>query len=320
VGDERTLAVVDATALATALKGAAIYTNPFMLGFAWQKGWLPLTRESLVRAIELNGVAIEANLRAFDWGRAAAHDLEAVRRQLAPAQVIELKRASTLDELVARRVEFLTGYQNAAFARRYADLVERVRKVESDRLGGATRLTEAVARYYFKLLAIKDEYEVARLHSDPAFQQKIAAQFEGDYKLNFHLAPPLLAKPDPMTGKVRKISFGPWMLRAFGVLARLKFLRGTALDVFGRTEERQMERALITEYETLVDELLSRLAADNHALAVELASLPEEIRGYGHVKARHVAAARTKQAALLARLRGQPAQGAQVIAMPVRAA
>jgi indolepyruvate ferredoxin oxidoreductase len=234
--------------------------------------------------------------------------------------VIELKRASTLDELVVRRVEVLTAYQNAGYAKRYASLVERVRKVESDRLGGATRLAEAVARYYFKLLAIKDEYEVARLHSDPAFRQKIAAQFEGDYTLNFHLAPRLLARPDPVTGKVRKISFGPWMLRAFGVLARLKFLRGTALDVFGRTEERQMERALITEYETLVDELLSRLAADNHALAVELASLPEEIRGYGHVKARHVAAARTKQAALLARLRGQPAQGAQVIAMPVRAA
>ena len=320
VGEERNLAVVDATALATALMGDAIYTNPFMLGFAWQKGWLPLTREALVRAIELNGVAIEANLRAFDWGRAAAHDLEAVRRQLAPAQVIELKRASTLDELVARRVEFLTGYQNAAFAKRYADLVERVRKVESDRLGGATRLTEAVARYYFKLLAIKDEYEVARLHSDPAFQQKIAAQFEGDYKLNFHLAPPLLAKPDPVTGKVRKISFGPWMLSAFGVLARLRFLRGTALDVFGRTEERRMERALIGEYETLVDELLSRLSADNHALAVELASLPEEIRGYGHVKARNVEAARSRQAALLARLRGQSPGGAQVIAMPVRAA
>jgi indolepyruvate ferredoxin oxidoreductase len=320
IGEERNLAVVDATALATALMGDALYTNPFMLGFAWQKGWLPLTRAALVRAIELNGVAVEANLRAFDWGRAAAHDPEAVRRQLSPAQVIELKRASTLDELVVRRVEVLTAYQNAGYAKRYASLVERVRKVESDRLGGATRLAEAVARYYFKLLAIKDEYEVARLHSDPAFRQKIAAQFEGDYTLNFHLAPPLLARPDPVTGKVRKISFGPWMLRAFGVLARLKFLRGTALDVFGRTEERQMERALITEYETLVDELLSRLAADNHALAVELASLPEEIRGYGHVKARHVAAARTKQAALLARLRGQPAQGAQVIAMPVRAA
>ena len=320
VGDERNLAVVDATALATALMGDAIYTNPFMLGFAWQKGWLPLTRESLVRAIELNGVAVEANLRAFDWGRAAAHDLEAVRRQLAPAQVIELKRASTLDELVARRVEFLTGYQNAAYAKRYADLVERVRKVESDRLGGATRLTEAVARYYFKLLAIKDEYEVARLHSDPAFQQKIAAQFEGDYKLNFHLAPPLLAKPDPVTGKVKKITFGPWMLSAFGVLARLRFLRGTALDVFGRTEERRMERALIGEYETLVDELLSRLSADNHALTVELASLPEEIRGYGHVKARNVEVARSRQAALMARLRGQTPGGAQVIAMPVRAA
>jgi indolepyruvate ferredoxin oxidoreductase len=178
-----------------------------------------------------------------------------------------------------------------------------------------------VARYYFKLLAVKDEYEVARLHSDPAFRAKIAAQFEGDYKLNFHLAPPLLARPDPVTGKVKKITFGPWMMTAFGVLAKLKFLRGTAFDVFGRTEERKVERALIGEYEQLVDELLAKLNADNHAVAIELASLPEEIRGYGHVKERHLAAARIKWAALLARLRGQtPGQSAQVIPIPVRAA
>jgi indolepyruvate ferredoxin oxidoreductase len=321
IGDDAHFSTVDATQLATALMGDGLYANPFVMGYAWQKGWIPLAHESLLRAIELNGVAVEANKRAFDWGRAAAHDLEAVRRTLAPAPVIELKRASTLEDLVARRVEFLTGYQNAAYARRYSDLVERVRKVESDRLTGSTKLTEAVARYYFKLLAVKDEYEVARLHSDPAFRAKIAAQFEGEYKLNFHLAPPLLAKPDPVTGKVKKISFGPWMMSAFGVLAKLKFLRGTALDVFGRTEERKVERALIGEYEQLVDELLARLNADNHTVAIELASIPEEIRGYGHVKERHLAAARTKWAALLARFRGQtPGQSAQVIQIPVRAA
>ena len=244
-----------------------------------------------------------------------------------PTPVIELKRSganASLEELVARRVEVLTAYQNAAFARRYADLVERVRKVESDRLHGSTKIAEAVARYYFKLLAVKDEYEVARLHSDPAFHAKIAAQFDGingqPYKLHFHLAPPLLTKPDPVTGKVKKMTFGPWMLSAFSVLARLKFLRGTVLDVFGRTHERRTERALIGEYEQLIDEILARLSADNHAVALELASIPEEIRGYGHVKERHLAAARVKWAALLARLRGQTGQTAQVIAMPVRAA
>jgi indolepyruvate ferredoxin oxidoreductase len=323
VGNDAHLALVDATQLATALMGDGLYTNPFVLGFAWQKGWVPLSLDALLRAIELNGVQVDANKRAFDWGRATAHDADAVRRQIAPTPVIELKRAGagvSLDELVARRVEFLTAYQNAAYAKRYADLVERVRKVESDRLHGSTKIAEAVARYYFKLLAVKDEYEVARLHSDPAFRAKIAAQFDGDYKLNFHLAPPLLTKPDPVTGKVKKISFGPWMLTAFGVLARLKFLRGTALDVFGRTHERRTERALIGEYEQLVEEILARLAADNQAVALELASIPEEIRGYGHVKERHLTAARAKWAALLARLRGQTGQTAQVIAMPVRAA
>jgi indolepyruvate ferredoxin oxidoreductase len=190
--------------------------------------------------------------------------------------------------------------------------------VESDRLNGSTRLAEAVARYYFKLMAYKDEYEVARLHSDPAFRAKIAAQFEGEYKLNFYLAPPLLARADPVTGKIRKMRFGPWMMTAFGVLAKFKFLRGTALDVFGHTHERRTERALIGEYEQLVDELLARLNADNHALAVQLASIPEDIRGYGHVKERHLAAARQKWSELLARFRGQ--QTAQVIALPARAA
>jgi len=317
VGVDGHAAAVDATGLATALLGDGIYTNPFVLGFAWQKGWIPLAYETLTRAIELNGVTIDANKCAFEWGRAAAHDVEAVKKAAFPAQVIEFKRASTLDEIVGRRVEFLTAYQNAAYAQRYKDLVERVRRVESDRLQ-STKLSEAVARYYFKLLAIKDEYEVARLHSDPAFRDRISAMFEGDYKLAFHLAPPLLAKPDPVTGKLAKRRFGPWMMGAFGVLAKLRFLRGTAFDVFGATAERRMERALIGEYEQLVDELLGRLAADNHPLAVELANLPEEIRGYGHVKAQHLEKARSKQAELLARFRGQG--NAQVIRMPVKAA
>jgi indolepyruvate ferredoxin oxidoreductase len=321
VGSDPDCTFVDANALATALMGDAIFTNPFMLGYAWQKGWIPLAHETLLRAIELNGVAIDTNRKAFEWGRYAAHDVEAVRRIAFPdaaRNVVELKRfASSLEDIVARRVEFLTGYQSASYAKRYADLVERVRRVESDRLQ-STKIAEAVARNYFKLLAYKDEYEVARLHSDPAFRERIASQFEGDYKLNFHLAPPLLARPDPVTGRIKKMTFGPWALTLFSLLARLKPLRGSALDIFGYLPERRTERTLITEYESLVDEVLSRLSTDNHAFALQLASLPDEIRGYGHVKERNLATTREKWSSLLARLRGQT--NAQVIRMPQKAA
>jgi indolepyruvate ferredoxin oxidoreductase len=319
IGVEADCALVDAQALATALMGDAIYTNPFMLGFAWQRGWLPVRQESLTRAIELNGAAVETNRRAFAWGRAAAFDAAAVRRAAFPAQVIEFKRtSSSLAELTARRVEFLTAYQDAAYARRYSELVERVRRVESDRLKGATQLTEAVARYYFKLLAYKDEYEVARLHADPAFAQHIAAQFEGPYRLNYHLAPPLIARRDPHTGIPRKRRFGPWVGALFRRLARLKFLRGTPFDPFGYTEERRSDRALIREYEAMIDEVLPRLDSHNHALAVELAWLPEHIRGYGHVKAASVQAARDQREQLLEQLRGH--QPARVIPIRPRAA
>jgi indolepyruvate ferredoxin oxidoreductase len=319
IGTEAECALVDAQALATALMGDAIFTNPFMLGFAWQRGWLPVRLESLMRAIELNGAQVPANQRALAWGRAAAHDAAAVRRAAFPAQVIELRRAaSSVAELAARRVEFLTAYQDAAYARRYAELVERVRRVESDRLNGATQLTEAVARYYFKLMAYKDEYEVARLHADPGFHQAVAAQFEGPYRLNYHLAPPLLARRDPHTGIARKRRFGSWMGPVFSALARLRFLRGTPFDPFGYTGERRTERALIAQYEALVDELLARLDASNHAVAVELAWLPEHIRGFGHVKEASVRAAREQREQLLAKLRGQ--QPARVIPIRPRAA
>ncbi|HWL74993.1 MAG TPA: DUF6537 domain-containing protein, partial [Burkholderiaceae bacterium] len=311
-------AFVDASALATALMGDAIYTNPLVLGFAWQKGWIPLAYETLQRAIEINAVAVDANKKAFEWGRAAAHDVEMVKRIAFPDNVVELKRvANTLDEIVAKRVEFLTGYQNQAYARRYADLVERVRKVESDRLQ-STRVTEAVARYYFKLLAYKDEYEVARLHSDPAFRAKIAAQFDGDYKLNFYMAPPIISKPDAVSGKIAKKRFGPWMMPAFSVLARLKFLRGSPFDVFGYTAERRTERALIGEYEASIEEILARLSADNHEVSTQLASIPDDIRGYGHIKEGNLKVARIKWNDLLARLRGQVK--AQVINITPRAA
>jgi indolepyruvate ferredoxin oxidoreductase len=282
-----------------------------MLGYAWQKGWVPLERAAIERAIELNGVAVEFNLKSFLWGRRAAVDLERVRRIAMPAEVIPLDQhlSRNLDELLERRVQFLAGYQDAAYAARYRALVERVRKVDAERAGG-TKLAEAVARYYAKLLAYKDEYEVARLYTDGAFTKKIEAMFEGDYKVKFHLAPPLLAKPDPRTGEPSKMQFGPWMMLPFRLLAKLKFLRGTALDLFGRTEERRMERALIVEYEKTLETLLAGLNRENHALAVEIASLPEMIRGFGHIKAKSVEVARAKRAELLARYRAAPVKAA----------
>jgi indolepyruvate ferredoxin oxidoreductase len=318
IGNDAHCAFVDASALATLLLGDAIYTNPFVLGYAWQRGWIPLSYEALVRAIEINGVAVDANKKAFEWGRFAAHDLDAVKRVASPDNVIEMKRfSSTLDEIVAKRSEFLTAHSNAKVAERYRALVERVRRVESDRLQSST-LTEAVARNYFKVLAYKDEYEVARLHADPSFRAKIAAQFDGTYQLNFHLAPPLLARPDPATGRIRKMAFGPWMMTAFAVLAKMKFLRGTPLDVFGYTAERRAERQLIADYEALIDEILGRLSADNQAVALELAALPDDIRGFGHIKEANLKKARARWDELLSRLRGEVR--AQVIRMPSKAA
>ncbi|MDP2263149.1 MAG: indolepyruvate ferredoxin oxidoreductase family protein [Hydrogenophaga sp.] len=290
----------DAETAAVKLMGDSLYTNPMMLGYAWQKGWIPLGRDALMRAMELNGVAIEQNKTAFEWGRRAAHKPEAVtslwQQTGAGEQVIQFKKRESLDNLIARRVEFLTGYQNAAYAAEYQRFVERVRAAEAPL--GKTTLTEAVTRYLFKLMAYKDEYEVARLHSDPAFHERIKNQFEGDFKLKVHLAPPLISKKNEK-GELVKQAFGPGMFTVFRVLARLKGLRGTALDVFGRTEERRTERALIGQYRSDIEGLLASLNASNHALAVDIARLPEQIRGFGHVKERHLAAANSRRSALL---------------------
>jgi indolepyruvate ferredoxin oxidoreductase len=293
---------VPAAELATNLMGDSIATNMFMLGYCWQKGWMPLARASIERAIELNGVAVEFNLKSFLWGRRAAVDLERVGRMAMPAEVIPIgqRLSRNVDELVERREKLLTDYQDAAYAARYRALVGRVRKTEQERTN-STLLTEAVARYYAKLMAYKDEYEVARLHGDPKFAQAISDQFEGGYRLVFHLAPPLLARTDPATGEPRKIRFGPWMLTAMRWLSKLKGLRGTALDPFGRTDERRTERALIGEYEQAIERLLEGLTRENLALAVEIASLPEQIRGYGHVKTRSLAEARGKRDELFTR-------------------
>jgi indolepyruvate ferredoxin oxidoreductase len=302
--------VVDATKLATALMGDSIATNPFMLGFAWQKGLVPVGLEALMRAIELNEVAVEANKRAFQWGRLAAVDLPRVKEAAAPTMPVETKIATTLDEIVAARVSHLTGYQDAALAKRYETRVAAIDAAERAKTPGRTGLALAVARYYAKLLAYKDEYEVARLYSGGEFRAALARQFEGAYRIEFNLAPPMIAEIDANTGHAKKRTFGPWMLSAFGVLAKLKFLRGTAFDVFGRTEERRMERRLIAEYEMLLDEIATNLSPANHAAAVGLASIPEEIRGYGHVKQAHLARAKAHEATLLANFRN-PAPAAQ---------
>jgi indolepyruvate ferredoxin oxidoreductase len=290
---------VEATRVATALMGDSIATNLFMLGFAYQRGLVPVSAQAIDRAIELNGAAVKMNQAAFLWGRRMAVDPATVERMIAPKEAAAPARLSeSLDEMIQRRVEFLTAYQDAAYAQRYATLVERVRKEEQQKARGLTGLTEAVARYYFKLLAYKDEYEVARLYADPAFMDKVKAQFDGDYSLRFHLAPPLLARRNEK-GELIKREYGAWMFGAFKLLARLRFLRGTALDVFGYSEERRTERALVADYEKTVGQLLAQLTPDNHGLAVQIASIPEDIRGFGHVKARHLAAARQKEAKLL---------------------
>ncbi len=301
VGDA--LGAFDAEHVAVSALGDSIYTNPLMLGYAWQMGRLPLSHAALMRAMELNGVQVDNNKAAFEWGRRCAHDLAAVNALFAAKQVIQIVRKPSLDELVKTRVEFLTGYQNPAYAARYQAYVEKVRQAEAQRCGGGTALSEAVARYLFKLMAVKDEYEVARLHRDPAFKARIGEMFEGDFKLVHHLAPPLLARKDA-NGHPKKSAWGAWVRPAFGVLAKLKGLRGSALDVFGYSAERRTERKLVAEYQACIDELLQALSADNRMLAAEIARIPEEIRGYGHVKERHLAAARTKWDALMQRWRG----------------
>ncbi len=297
----------DAEQVAEQLLGDSIYTNPLMMGYAWQQGRVPLSLAAIHRAIELNGVQVDNNKAAFEWGRRCAHDLASVTALFKAQQVIQFVRKPSLDELLKTRVAFLTGYQDAAYAQRYADFVEKVRAAEAP-LGGGTPLAESVARYLFKLMAYKDEYEVARLHTEAAFKAKIDAMFEGDYKLVHHLAPPLLAKTNEK-GELVKRAYGPWMRTAFGLLARLKGLRGTALDVFGRTEERRTERALIARYEATVTELLKTLDAANRTQAVEIARLPEDIRGFGHVKLRHLKAVEPRWDALMQRWRAGPVGG-----------
>ena len=245
------LSAIDATDIATKLMGDSIAANLFTLGYAWQKGLVPVSREAIEEAVRLNGVSVKMNLAAFAWGRRAAVDEQAVRAVIgAKAE----KKPETLDELVARRVEFLTAYQDAAYAESYRSFIARVRAASEP-------LALAVARNLFKLMAYKDEYEVARLYTDGSFAASLAKQFKGDYTLKFHLAPPVMGRADAFTGKPVKTEFGPWMMTGFRLLAKMKRLRGTALDLFGRTAERRMERQLIADYRALIEMLLNAARA-----------------------------------------------------------
>ncbi|MBV9968775.1 MAG: indolepyruvate ferredoxin oxidoreductase family protein, partial [Xanthobacteraceae bacterium] len=296
---------VNASSLSTALLGQSLGANMFMLGYAYQLGALPIAAQAIEKAIEMNGEAVAMNHAAFRWGRRAAIDLAAVEAMARPAAIDPARQLSkSFEEMVARRVAFLTAYQNAAYAERYRRRVAAAKAAEAAKAPGQSSFAEAVARYLFKLMAYKDEYEVARLYADPGFLAQVKNEVDGDkLRFTFHLAPPLFARRHRATGEPRKMSFGPWMMKLFEVLARLKFLRGTVLDPFGHTAERRTERQLVRDYEALLDEVTARLSPDNHHLAVGLAAIPEKIRGFGPVKMRHLAAAKADEAALLEQFR-----------------
>ncbi len=299
---------LDAQKYASALTGDKAMANILLLGFAYQKGLLPLTAEAVEQAIRLNGVAIDNNIQAFRWGRLLAVDEAPIAALVAKrAKPVEGETFSrNLDDAIERRVRFLAAYQDIPYAERYRTRVEAIRARETRLTPGKETLTWAVAKNYFKLMAYKDEYEVARLYTDGSFKRQLERTFEGDYGLEFHLAPPLISKPDPATGRPRKVRFGPWMMTMFRLLAKMKGLRGTRFDIFGYSAERKMERRLIADYETLLDEIARRLKPETHGIATALAELPEHIRGFGPVKLASVEKARLKEKELLEVLRGRP--------------
>jgi indolepyruvate ferredoxin oxidoreductase len=307
---------VDATRHAVALFGDAVAANIFLLGYAWQKGYIPIDQGSIFHAIELNAVAVEQNRQAFLRGRQAAHNPETIQEIEAPAP------AEKFEDIVARRVHYLTEYQNLAYADRYIHLLEQVKKVEASPAGGADkRLTRAVALNYFKLLAYKDEYEVARLFAETDFIDKLKERIDGTFELHFHLAPPILERQDRATGRVRKREFGPWVLPLFRLLAKLKFLRGSRWDIFGYGAERRAERELIDQYESMLEKILPDINSNNYDTAVELASITDSIRGFGHVKQASIDTTNSLQDTLMKKFSGaeeSPAQGIETdtIAVP----
>ena len=298
---------IGATGLADALFGQSIGANMFLVGYAYQLGAVPLSAAAIERAIELNGEAVAMNRAAFHWGRRAVVDRAAVEALAKPAagERDDAEHLSeSFDEMLDRRMKFLADYQNAAYARQYRALVDKVKAAEAARAPGKCGLADAVARYLFKLMAYKDEYEVARLYTNGAFEKQVKTQFDGErLRYEFHLAPPLLARRDKTTGLPRKMNFGPWLLPVFRLLAKMRFLRGTALDPFGYSIERRTERQLVEDYKAMLDEVIAKLTPENHHLAVGLAAIPEKIRGFGHVKQRHFVAAKADEAALFEQFR-----------------
>ncbi len=301
VGAER-CNFIDSTGIALGLLGDSIAGNLFLLGFAWQRGLIPVSRQALERAIEINGVAVQLNQQAFLWGRRAAQDPERVMGLV--ENPLRKPRRLTLDELIADREQRLTAYQDTAYARRFTDRLAQVRARDSQPDG---RLTEAVAKALYKLMAYKDEYEVARLYSNGDFKRKLDAQFSGNYRLRLHLAPPLLAKRDPNTGRPIKRELPGWILYAFAPLAKFKFLRGTALDIFGYSNERRRERRDIAEYQALLDDLVANLTPTNYDIAVQLAELPLQLRGFGHIKDENRTKLDLQRKPLLAAFHGESA-------------
>ena len=293
---------VETTETATQLLGDAVGANMFLLGYAYQKGLVPISREAIFKAIEVNNVAVEFNKQAFTWGRRAAWNLKAVQSQLRDS-VEPFKPLDKLDDIVDYRAGQLIRYQDADYAKVYRDFVERVRQAEERVAPGETNLVKTVARSLYKLMAYKDEYEVARLFTSGDFMKRVKEQFQGDYKLEFHLAPPLLAKRDPVTGHPKKRAYPGWTLHLFKALAAMKFLRGTKLDPFGYGSERKLERRLIQEYKEMVETLLNDLDASNYELSVKIAELPQQIRGFGHVKLRSVDKVRAEEKRLLGQRR-----------------
>ena len=297
---------IEAQRLATALCGDAIATNMFMVGFAWQQGGLPVSRESILEAIRLNGVQPEMNAAAFEWGRRAAVDFAAVEQ--AAGILPQAETIPSLSETVDRRVAFLTAYQNPRHAARYRARVERIAAIEQRLMVGESAVATEVAHALFKLMAVKDEYEVARLFADGSFERQLKGQFDSWGWLQFHLAPPLFARRDKRTGHLKKQRFGPWMMGAFKLLARLRFLRPTFLDPFRYTAERRWERRLLKDYEADLDAIEAKLSAHNNEAALALASYPLKIRGFGHVKHAQARPALAERERLLRAL-DEPEQG-----------
>jgi indolepyruvate ferredoxin oxidoreductase len=295
---------IDAHDYAVRLFGDSIASNMFLLGLAYQMGYVPIGAAAIEEAIGLNGAAVEMNRQAFRFGRLAGHDRAALDRIAKPSAKAEVA-PRTLDDIVAFRAEALTRYQDETLAQRYRSMVASIANLEHSKAPGKAGLAEAVAHGYHKLLAYKDEYEVARLFTDASFERALQDQFEGTGKLEFHLAPPFLAwfHKDKVTGHPRKVKLGAWMMAVFRVLARMKGVRGTWLDVFGYSSERRMERQMIADYERVIDEITQKLSPATHATSVALAQLPLEIKGFGHVKAKNAGIVKQREAALLAMLR-----------------